>query len=164
MSLANLINEDIFVKKLTFADGTTQTQGQNPTILDYYNIPANSELGQSVPNTIQTTLPFAVGVYMVHFKVQLFTPDNNALTVIQIQSVDNTTGFQITGSVFVFDNTISVSNNSIRSIDKTGTFLWNNITAGNTISLQTLVSMTTGGLGITYELAEGAILQLIKIN
>jgi hypothetical protein len=164
MSLVNLIDTDIFVRKLIFADGTSQTEGVNPTTLDYYDIPSASPLPQGVWNIAQTTDPFAVGVYMVHYKVQVFTPNNDAMNVIQIECVDNTTALEINGSIFIWDNTISVSTNSIRSIDKTGTFLWNNLTAGNTFTLQTWVEGTYGGAGFTYQLAEGAVIQLIKIG
>jgi hypothetical protein len=52
----------------------------------------------------------------------------------------------------------------IRSIDKTGSFLWNNLTVGNTFTLQTNVSSISGGAGWNYQLAEGGVIQLIKIG
>ena len=54
--------------------------------------------------------------------------------------------------------------NCVRSIDKTMTFFWNNLTVGNTFTLQTNVVSLQGGVGFTYTLATGGVVQLIKIG
>ena len=164
MSLVNLTDTDIFVNKLTFEDGTSQTQGLNPTNLDYYDIPPIALIPQGVFTALQLTDATPIGVYMVHFKVQVFTPDNDAMTNIQINCIDTTTGIEIQGSIFDFNVTTSVQSNMIRSIDKTGTFLWNNLTVGNTFTLQSNVSSIQGGAGWEYQLATGGVIQLIKIG
>ncbi len=164
MSLVNLTDTDIFVNKLTFEDGTSQTQGLNPTNLDYYDIPPIALITQGVFTALQVTDPTPIGVYMVHFKVQVFTPDNDAMTNIQINCLDTTTGIEIQGSIFDFNVSTTYNSNMIRSIDKTGTFLWNNLTVGNTFTLQTNVSSISGGVSWEYQLATGGVIQLIKIG
>jgi hypothetical protein len=164
MSLVNLTDTDIFVNKLTFGDGTSQTVGLNPTNLEYYDIPPITLIPQGVFTPLQLTDPFAVGIYMVHYKIQLFTPDDNAMTNIQMNCFDTTTALEIQGSIFNFNVTTSVQSNMIRSIDKTVTFLWNNLTIGNTFTLQSNVSSFLGGAGWNYQLATGGVIQLIKIG
>jgi hypothetical protein len=164
MSLVNLTDIDIFVKSLTFEDGTVQTEGRNPNVLDYYDVPPASNLPENVWNVAQTTDPFGIGIYMVHIKLQIYTPNSNAMNIIQIKCEDTTTTFEIKGSIFNFDNTLCPQSNNIRSIDKTYTFIWDNLSVGNTFSLQTNIQSLTGGAGFKYELADGAVIQIIKIN
>jgi hypothetical protein len=164
MSLVNLTDTDIFVNKLTFEDGTSQTVGLNPTNLEYYDIPPIALIPQGVFTALQITDPTPIGVYMVHFKIQLNTPDNNAMTNIQINCLDTTTALEIQGSIFDFNVTTTVLNNMIRSIDKTGTFIWNNLTVGNTFTLQSNASSIQGGAGFQYQLATGGVIQVLQIG
>jgi hypothetical protein len=164
MSLVNLKDTDIFLNKLTFVDGTSQSAGLNPTNLTYYNIPPVATLTQGIWNVAQTTDAFDVGIYLVHYKAQVYTPDNNAMTNIQMECIDSTTTTQILGSQFVWNVETSNLFNCVRSIDKTMTFFWNNLTVGNTFTLQTNVVSLQGGVGFTYTLATGGVVQLIKIG
>ena len=161
MSLVNLTNTDIFVKKLDFEDGTSQTEGQSNRTLDVYHIPDSTSNAMVVWNVAQVTNAYAIGIYQVHAAIQIFSPDAFYLSQAQTRCVDATTGLEIVGSQWNFNTYFTGGTGGTRSIDNTYTFLWNNLTAANTFSFETYGYSPNAGF--TYQTANGG-LQIIKID
>jgi hypothetical protein len=167
MSLVNLTNTDIFVKKLDFEDGTSQTEGGSNRTLDLYHIPDSTGNAVLAWNVGQVTNAYAVGIYQVHVAIQIFSPNDNELAQAQTRCVDATTGLEIVGSQWNFNTYFTSSGipstgaGGTRSIDNTYTFLWNNLSAANTFSFETYGYSPNAGF--TYQTANGG-LQIIKID
>ena len=166
MSLVTLINQDIFVRKLEFEDGTSQTEGQSNRTLDVYHIPDSTGNAQLAWIVQEVTNAYAIGIYQVHASIQMFSPNNDELAQAQTRCLDATTGLAIVGSQFNFNTYFTSSGipssgaGGTRSIDTTYTFLWNNLTAGNTFSFETYGYSPNI---FTYQTANGG-LQIIKID
>ena len=166
MSLVNLTNTDIFVKKLDFEDGTSQTEGQSNRTLDVYHIPDST--GNAILSWIvqEVTNAYAIGIYQVHVAIQMFSPNDDELAQAQTRCIDATTGLAIVGSQWNFNTYFtssgvpSTGEGGTRSITTTYTFLWNNLTAGNTFSFETYGYSPNI---FTYQTANGG-LQIIKID